>query len=207
MTSRLLSQRDSYWLQIPYRYAIPLLISFTVLHWLTSQSIFLVRLKSMSDVSPGKVAQVVNGCGYSPVAIIFTTAAAGIVFVALYLNGFRRFPAGIPIVGSCSAAIAASCHAGAGEGPDMVQYPLMYGVLKGTGTRRKLFRRRKFLKTAASPGEDEVVDPTGDAKEAASQSLGIDDDSDASSGKEIEYHRVGFSSLDVEALVDGRMYL
>ncbi|KIK55865.1 hypothetical protein GYMLUDRAFT_133530, partial [Collybiopsis luxurians FD-317 M1] len=36
-------QRSTYFLQIPYRYALPLMAYSTVLHWLISQSIFLVK--------------------------------------------------------------------------------------------------------------------------------------------------------------------
>ena len=37
-------QRSTYWLSLPYQYAVPHLGMFTILHWLISQSIFYVRL-------------------------------------------------------------------------------------------------------------------------------------------------------------------
>src|SRR5882762_5302147 len=38
-------QRSSYFLQLPYRYAIPLLGFSAVMHWLVSQSIFLIAVE------------------------------------------------------------------------------------------------------------------------------------------------------------------
>lgn len=35
-------QRSTYYLSMPFRYAIPVMIANTVLHWLVSQSVFLV---------------------------------------------------------------------------------------------------------------------------------------------------------------------
>ena len=37
-------QRSTYYLQLPYRYAIPLIVSSGVLHWLTSQALFQVKI-------------------------------------------------------------------------------------------------------------------------------------------------------------------
>jgi hypothetical protein len=38
------SQRSTYFLQLPYRYGIPLMVFSGVLHWLCSQSLFLVSV-------------------------------------------------------------------------------------------------------------------------------------------------------------------
>lgn len=40
------SQRSSYFLQLPYRFAIPIMLLSGVLHWLVSQSIFLVAVET-----------------------------------------------------------------------------------------------------------------------------------------------------------------
>ena len=44
VTSPRPGQRSTYWLQIPYTYAIPLMTLSGLLHWLTSQSIFLAKV-------------------------------------------------------------------------------------------------------------------------------------------------------------------
>lgn len=41
-------QRSSYFLQLPYRWAVPLMIVSGALHWLMSQTIFPVRLETRS---------------------------------------------------------------------------------------------------------------------------------------------------------------
>jgi hypothetical protein len=38
------AQRSTYFLQLPYRYAIPLLIVSSAMHWMVSQSLFLVTV-------------------------------------------------------------------------------------------------------------------------------------------------------------------
>ncbi|KAI4660818.1 uncharacterized protein J4E79_005386 [Alternaria viburni] len=103
-------QRDSYWLNVPFRYAIPMTIMSGLFHWLASQSIFKVQI-SITDMHTRKAASEVSTCGYSPVAIILTTvvgftiAAGGLVISRFW------YPAGIPLASSCSAAISAACHA------------------------------------------------------------------------------------------------
>lgn len=36
-------QRSSYFLSLPYRYSVPLMVASSVLHWLVSQSIFVIQ--------------------------------------------------------------------------------------------------------------------------------------------------------------------
>ena len=52
----------------------------------------------------------ISTIGYSCIAIFFSVVAGSIAVIAGILNGFRRYDAGIPLVGSCSAAISAACH-------------------------------------------------------------------------------------------------
>ena len=103
-------QRSTYRLQLPYRYGVPLLIGSGILHWLVSQSIFLVRIdivepKPFKDIGLG-----VSTCGYSPIAIIFVIILGFIVILVSIANGFRKVREGMPFAGSCSAAISAACH-------------------------------------------------------------------------------------------------
>ena len=39
------SQRSTYWLQLPYRWSIPLMSAMALLHWLVSQALFVVNVK------------------------------------------------------------------------------------------------------------------------------------------------------------------
>jgi hypothetical protein len=52
------AQRSTYFLQLPYRFGIPIIVATSVLHWLLSQSIFLVSteaimLKSSNNTDSG----------------------------------------------------------------------------------------------------------------------------------------------------------
>ena len=70
-------QRSSYFLQLPYRYAIPLSGCSAVMHWLTSQSIFLIaveRYDPLGNPMPADASGVIEGehytCGWSPLAVL-----------------------------------------------------------------------------------------------------------------------------------------
>jgi hypothetical protein len=126
-------QRSTYYLSLPYRFALPLLASSTLLHWLTSQAIFLDR-RTVYEVwgtpyvneDTGSVATV----GYSPPAVILVLVLGVIMVATLVALGFRRFKAGIPLAASCSAAISAACHSPANETESSV-LPLKWGVVVG----------------------------------------------------------------------------
>ncbi|KAI4909316.1 hypothetical protein J4E90_008013 [Alternaria incomplexa] len=103
-------QRDSYWLNVPFRYAIPMTIMSGLFHWLASQSIFKVQI-SITDMHTRIVASEVSTCGYSPVAIILTTVVGFTIAAGGLIISRFWYPAGIPLASSCSAAISAACHA------------------------------------------------------------------------------------------------
>ncbi|KAH8798764.1 hypothetical protein DL96DRAFT_1539440 [Flagelloscypha sp. PMI_526] len=99
-------QRSTYFLQIPYRLGIPVMIFSMVLHWLISQSIFLAKIDD-NDIELDRIST----CGYSVVGMIATLIAGVILAVFAIILGSRKLPPGMPLVGSCSLAIAAACHA------------------------------------------------------------------------------------------------
>lgn len=118
VTSPTGKQRSTYRLQLPYRYSIPLLITSGTLHWLVSQSIFLVSLSAYSFDDIVDLDSTATGvsCGFSPIALL-TTILVGFSALALSVaNGFRRYKNnGMPLDASCSAVISAACHAPLGD--------------------------------------------------------------------------------------------
>ncbi|KAK4234231.1 hypothetical protein C8A03DRAFT_38010 [Achaetomium macrosporum] len=111
------AQRAEYFLQLPYRYSIPLLAISGVLHWLISQSIFLVFVEVYQDsVDESKGAREpafnYTTCGWSPAGVL-SVIAVGIVMVGFLLaSGSRKLSSGVmPVAGSCSAGVSAACHA------------------------------------------------------------------------------------------------
>lgn len=121
-------QRSTYYLQLPYMYSIPLLVSSGVLHWLISQSIFLARVTSFSSHWSEDHSEDISTTGYSCIAIIFVIVVGTIMVIAGILNGFRSFKPGMPLVGYCSAAIGAACHAPP-EDVDAAVLRVMWGVV------------------------------------------------------------------------------
>lgn len=70
-------QRSSYFLSLPYRFGIPLIICSGLLHCFISQSIFFVRVVSY-------------GIGFSPIGIILAFPFATAMVMALIAIGFIR---------------------------------------------------------------------------------------------------------------------
>ena len=120
------AQRSTYRLQLPYRYGVPLLTASVTLHWLVSQSLFLVNMNGYRTT--GQVlAYRLSVIGYSCIAIITVIFLGAIMILLGVLNGFRRH-GGMPLAGSCSAAISAACHRPE-EDVDAATKPVMWGVV------------------------------------------------------------------------------
>ncbi|KAL9073389.1 MAG: hypothetical protein Q9161_003004 [Pseudevernia consocians] len=83
-----------------------------MLHWLVSQSIFLARVDVIVPDGFGNEAEMpgISTCGYSPMAMIFVIILGSIVVLLGICFGFRKSKGGMPLAGSCSAAISAACH-------------------------------------------------------------------------------------------------
>ena len=103
-------QRSTYRLQIPYKYGVPLVIVSGILHWLVSLTLFLARVNAYDSdghkVNEDSLATV----GYSPISMITVILLGALLLIFLNLIGFRRYQDGLPLAGTCSAAISAACH-------------------------------------------------------------------------------------------------
>ncbi|KAF9629035.1 hypothetical protein BFW01_g10238 [Lasiodiplodia theobromae] len=117
------AQRASHFLQLPWRYGVPLSAASTLLHWLASQSVFTVSLVDGGDAGEagarddsGKETATAEqsdrffGCGFSPLAMALLLVALLALLACLLAAALPRFKTGMPVVGSCSAAIAAACR-------------------------------------------------------------------------------------------------
>ncbi|KAG0126946.1 hypothetical protein HOY82DRAFT_626469, partial [Tuber indicum] len=102
-------QSSTYWLQLPYTYAIPLMTLSWLLHWLMSQSIFFLRVEIWDPLGrPDWIREDIFG--YSCI-IIFVLTLGILALLTAAGMGYRRFAGEITAVGSNSAAISAACHA------------------------------------------------------------------------------------------------
>lgn len=122
----------------PIAWGLALLSFQTLLHWFISQSLFVVQARIYQKDGTLKQRAIpyeqynddskFSSIGYSPVAIILSTVAAGLLVLSAIIFFFRRFPAGSPpIVSTCSAAISASCHP-IDKSEDMLYKELKWGV-------------------------------------------------------------------------------
>lgn len=137
------SQRSSYFLQIPSRFAIPIMLLSGVLHWLVSQSIFFVAIESydhqgvqhdysnhVGSLDPGNLT-----CGYSPIAITFVIILAIVMMLFVVGAGLQRYESGIPVAGSCSVVLSAACHVEGDntKSSEMASKPVQWGVTRSGG--------------------------------------------------------------------------
>lgn len=151
-TTRKGAQRSTYFLQLPYRFGLPLLVLTGLLHWLLSQSIFLTYLQPVELVSPfldpdyaaahpddirypydyqtPEISQ-----GFSTIASFVTMIVLTILLLWITVVGFMRLPSSMPVVSSYSAAIAAACHTTPEElGQDTAEAEIMWGETSDVGS-------------------------------------------------------------------------
>ncbi|KAF2463992.1 uncharacterized protein BDR25DRAFT_195847, partial [Lindgomyces ingoldianus] len=154
-------QRCTYFLQLPYRIALPLMAFSGLLHWLLSQSIFLVNVQTYTYSSVSKSWRDPSGsndvlsCGYSPLGIILVLGAEIVMILALIVTGSLRFKTDTPVVGSCSIAIAAACHVPAEEDdPDTYISKVQWGV---TGNDANGVGHCSFSRWPVTPPEDGML--------------------------------------------------
>jgi len=109
-------QRSSYLLSLPFVYAVPLTVFFALLHWLVSQSIFIVQTTVYESGSENVRMGWKDGSriGYSAIGIVFVIAAVALLICGSLVHSavrrHRNVPAEFPSLGTCSAAISAVCH-------------------------------------------------------------------------------------------------
>ena len=126
VTSPRPGQRSTYWLQIPYTYAIPLMTLSGLLHWLLSQSLFLARVE-ISDPFGRNTQEPISTVGYSCIAIIFLLILSIFALLTAAGMGYKPFAAEITTVGNCSAAISAACHASGADSDEIIGKKVRWG--------------------------------------------------------------------------------
>lgn len=124
-------QRSTYWLQLPYRYSIPLVILSSLLSWLASQSLFLIKINVLERtgntrfVPPDKA---ILTCGYSPGALVLAISIGSLIMLGAAILGLRKYTPEMPLAATSSAAISAASHR-ADDDQDAAALPLQWGVV------------------------------------------------------------------------------
>ncbi|OQE39937.1 hypothetical protein PENCOP_c006G06082 [Penicillium coprophilum] len=101
-------QRSTYWLSIPYRYSVPVLLLYMTLHWTISQSIFYLEIVTYTVLDLKLWST--SSLGYSSTFILFSILVGVVMILTLCILGLRRLKSNAPLAASCSAAISAACH-------------------------------------------------------------------------------------------------
>lgn len=112
-------QRDKYFLQLPFRYGVPLMMGSILMHWLVGQSFFLVAIEFFETGPDGtprlRDRDTVISSGWSPLGITLVFVVGILMLGVLAIVSRRTLPTAMPVVASCSLAIAAACHPPAEE--------------------------------------------------------------------------------------------
>ncbi|KAK2055805.1 hypothetical protein LY76DRAFT_607434 [Colletotrichum caudatum] len=104
-------QRSSYSLSLPLKYSVPLLACTTLLHWLISQSIFLVQTSAFQLGSNGGHRQPEYDAtmrGYSMLGSLLSVGLAMLLLLAITLNAALRSYHDVPAAAVVTAAPAAT---------------------------------------------------------------------------------------------------
>ena len=136
-------QRSSYFASIPARYGISMIVTIGLLHWIVSQSLFVICIDRYYSSGLEATSERYVISGFSCVAILTCKSLSlysvtwrlklsvaiiiGIVLlIALVAVGMRRYSGEMPLVSTCSAAISALCHLPEGHG-EVLFFPVKYG--------------------------------------------------------------------------------
>ncbi|KEQ69019.1 hypothetical protein M436DRAFT_57197 [Aureobasidium namibiae CBS 147.97] len=104
------AQRSTYFLQLPYRWAIPLTIGSGSLHWLISQTLFMVQIDVQSGTGVRDTGKAFVACGFSSFSCLVLISVVGSIIMAAYIVATLPLQENIPFGASCSAIISAACH-------------------------------------------------------------------------------------------------
>lgn len=122
-------QRSTYFLQLPYRWSIPLTVTSGFLHWLLSQSLFLVRLEIRYTDGQIITSESRCNCGYSTISVLtFCLVFLTLLLIVLALL-LRQLTLDIPAPAHCSLAISAACAAPVDDVNPQLK-PVGWGVVR-----------------------------------------------------------------------------
>lgn len=120
-------QRSSYFLSLPYRFSLPLMFTSVAMHWLISQSVFVIQSIGVVYGTSFYRSPIYDSSlvGWSSIGMIYSLVVGLTMVVALVAIGSRNKYRPLerdksqgtaaqsytmPLVCSCSAAISAACH-------------------------------------------------------------------------------------------------
>ncbi|KAH7068666.1 hypothetical protein FB567DRAFT_599060 [Paraphoma chrysanthemicola] len=105
-------QRASHFFTMPARYALPLMSCSAALHWLCSQSFFMIRIDGVNSYGDIDQDDRLVRLGYSSTGVVALIAVSVTMLVStVCIGAFRRLQTSLGET-SMSAVISAACHPG-----------------------------------------------------------------------------------------------
>lgn len=104
------NQVSTYWLSLPYRYSIPLLLTSVSFGWLVPQTLYFIRFAVYDDIKLDEVDHISYNLGFSAIALTVSILFGIGVFGVSVAIGFCKCAPGMPLGPSNSLVIAAACH-------------------------------------------------------------------------------------------------
>lgn len=101
--------RPSYYLNLPPQFFVPLLITLAFLHFLTTHSLHVVSIDAYDIAGQYSHRRITFGTSTS--AAILALVLGFVLLFALAIALERPLSSGMPVLGTCSMAISAACHA------------------------------------------------------------------------------------------------
>ncbi|KAJ5632791.1 hypothetical protein N7490_009130, partial [Penicillium lividum] len=125
-------QRSTYRLSLPYRYSGALIVLSTLLHWLLTESIFLVLINDFDLHGQLNLGNSQMTVSYSVIPMIVICTVLGASLAGLLLISLRRFKSSMPLLTTtCSAGLSAACHPPVDDTEAAFQ-PVQWGEIPGS---------------------------------------------------------------------------
>lgn len=150
-------QRSSYYISMPWRYGIPLLVTMAILHWILSQSVFVLPIETVRSDGTVDTNNHFSTVGFSiwpmisgklmtlmifllPLLYYYLTVLIKSLFglamlvglllmSAVIICGLQRYQGGMPMGATCSAVISAACHQPLPHDKDAYRFPVQWGAV------------------------------------------------------------------------------
>jgi hypothetical protein len=201
--------RNTRWLQLPYSVSIILMVVSTAMHWIVSQTLFVVEVENQSGLpvlngTPTPPGLVYIIC-YSPTAIFVTACLSGLLILKITIYYVYPFRSCMPFMAGSARVVFASCTALPRQLPkDGVMWGDVsdqYGRLAGFGENARAIRVGEIYP------ERWNRQPTPSGLRAPSPSRNIYTSSSRASGvpsayRETSYFDGRISQAETEADVD-----
>ena len=142
--------KTSRWLQLPYWITIVWMILNSLMHWLLSQTLFVVEILGHTLTS---TTFYIN---YSPMAISAIGAVASVLSVAIIIYFCMRRKSWMPLMGGSLLIVFESClHLPYGPNPDLPKGGIMWGDISTPNERRAGFgpTAKNLVLGAVYPGD------------------------------------------------------